>query len=285
MLSHDLVGRYLHRLGLPRPSAPTAAALAVLHRAHVERVPYEDLEIQLGRPTTVDPVESAERIVRGRGGYCFHLNGAFSALLAALGFDVTRHLAGVQRQVDLEPVGAAGNHMALTVRTAEGPWLVDVGLGDGLYEPLPLRAGSHRQGSLRFGLTPSAVVPGGWRLEHDPAGSFRGMEFSPEPADPADFAAEHTRLSTSPESAFVQFYCTFLRNADGFEALRGCVLLQAGTAGREAREVTDEQEWFALLTDRFGLDLSDVGPEGRAALWQKVHGAHMAWKATQPAPA
>ncbi|MFD0530953.1 arylamine N-acetyltransferase family protein [Kitasatospora arboriphila] len=283
MLNPDLADRYLRRLGLPRPAAPTADALAALHRAHVERVPYEDLEIQLGRPTTVDPVESAERIVRGRGGYCFHLNGAFSALLQALGFDATRHVAGVQRQVDPEPVGAAGNHMALTVRTAEGAWLADVGLGDGLYEPLPLRTGTHRQGALRFGMAPSAVVPGGWRLEHDPQGSFRGMEFSPVPAGPEDFVREHVRLSTSPESSFVQVFCTMRRGADGFEALRGCLLVQVGAAGREDREVTDEQEWFGLLTGHFGLDLSDVPAERRAALWQQVHGAHLAWRAAEAA--
>ncbi|PBC76416.1 arylamine N-acetyltransferase [Streptomyces sp. TLI_235] len=285
MLSPDLVDRYLHRLGLPRPAAPTSAALAALHRAHVERVPYEDLEIQLGRPTTVDPVESAERIVRGRGGYCLHLNGAFSALLGALAFDVTRHVGGVQRTVDPAPVGATGSHMALTVRTEDGPWLVDVGLGDGLYEPLPLRAGEYRQGALRFGLAPSAAVPGGWRLEHDPAGSFTGMDFAPEPARPADFAAEHTRLSTSPDSAFVQFLCVFRRDAEGFEALRGCVLVRAGAEGREVREVTGEQEWFGLLTGRFGLDLADVPPAGRTALWQRVHAVHLAWKAAEAARA
>ena len=112
--------------------------------------------------------------MRGRGGYCFHLNGAFSALLGSLGFDVTRHVGGVQRAADPAPVGAVGNHMALTVRTADGPWLVDVGLADGPHEPLPLRAGRYRQGPFEYGLAPSAVVPGGWRFEHDPAGAFPG---------------------------------------------------------------------------------------------------------------
>jgi len=43
----------------------------------------------------IDPLGSARRILGGRGGYCYHLNGAFSALLAWLGVDVSRHLAGV----------------------------------------------------------------------------------------------------------------------------------------------------------------------------------------------
>src|SRR5215831_4615258 len=94
--SIDVAG-YLRRLRLPElaGAAPSAESLFALHRAHAELVPYETLEIWLGRPTTVDPVESVARILRGRGGYCFHLNGAFSALLTVLGYRVTRHLGGV----------------------------------------------------------------------------------------------------------------------------------------------------------------------------------------------
>lgn len=140
---------YLRRLTLPDPGPPSAQALRALHAAHVERVAYEALEIQLGRPTTLDPHESAERIVaRRRGGYCYHLNGAFSLLLAGLGYDVVWHRAGVQNHADPGPVGAGiANHLTLTVHGLPAPdcpsgdWLVDVGLGDALHGPLPLRAG------------------------------------------------------------------------------------------------------------------------------------------------
>jgi len=93
----DVAG-YLARLGVPRPERPDAAWLSLAHRAHMARVPYENLEIQLERTTSVDPVEAIARIVRGRGGYCFHLNGAFGLLLACLGYQVTRHLADVRGQ-------------------------------------------------------------------------------------------------------------------------------------------------------------------------------------------
>jgi arylamine N-acetyltransferase len=71
------VADYLARLGLDGIGPPSAGALAELQARHLERVVFENLEIQRGRPTTVDYAESAARIVkRGRGGYCFHLNGA-----------------------------------------------------------------------------------------------------------------------------------------------------------------------------------------------------------------
>ncbi|WP_281066780.1 arylamine N-acetyltransferase family protein [Streptomyces inhibens] len=167
MLSASKTQQYLRRLGLPAPRAPSVAGLFALHRAHVEQVPYETLEIQLGRPTTVDPYESADRIMRGRGGYCYHLNGAFATLLTTLGYEVQWHVAGLQPDAGM-PAGANGNHVALTVECEGRTWFADVGLADALHEPMPLREGTYQQGLMTFGLRPSAAEPGGWRFDHDP---------------------------------------------------------------------------------------------------------------------
>ena len=68
---------YLAHIGASVAAPPSLEALADLQARHLERVVFENLEIQRGRRTTVDYAESAARIVkRGRGGYCFHLNGA-----------------------------------------------------------------------------------------------------------------------------------------------------------------------------------------------------------------
>src|SRR5215210_3583826 len=86
---------YLERLGL-EAEAPSVEALFRIHRAQVERVPYETLWIHLGETWGVDLSESTQRVATTRrGGYCFHLNGALSELLLALGYDVTRHVGGV----------------------------------------------------------------------------------------------------------------------------------------------------------------------------------------------
>ncbi|MGW4652155.1 arylamine N-acetyltransferase [Kitasatospora sp. NPDC004289] len=280
-LPEPLVAGYLAHLGAERPSHPTVAALFALHRAHVERVPYETLDIQIGRRTTIDPADAARRIAAGRGGYCFHLNGAFGALLTSLGYDVRRHVGGVQNTPE-DPAGANANHLVLTVRCEGREFLVDVGLGDALHEPLPLREGTYRQAPLALGLAPSAAEPGGWRLAHDPLGSFTGMDFRPGPAVTADFLEQHERLSTSPESPFVQVSTVLRREAEALDALRGCVRVRTGADGvRTVTEVADRQAWFALLTGPFGLVLD--GPEGldeaeRDRLWAKVHGGHTAWK-------
>jgi N-hydroxyarylamine O-acetyltransferase len=270
---------YLRRLGLDQAGPPSAARLHALHRAHVERVPYEAIEIQLACATTVDPYESAARIVnRRRGGYCYHLNGAFSLLLARLGYDVIWHRGGVQPLSAPEPVGATGNHLALTVHglpsddNPHGSWLVDAGLGDALHAPLPLIAGTYHQGPFTYELQPSTAEPGGWRFEHDPRGSFIGMDFRPTPATTKDFKERHQYLSTSPDSPFVQTCSVQRRDATGVDVLTGCVLKRLPR--EDAVMLDDEQAWFDALHEVFGLPLDDID---RARLWRRVKAAHGEW--------
>ncbi|MEN3539927.1 arylamine N-acetyltransferase [Microbispora sp. ZYX-F-249] len=281
-LAPDRVAAYLRRLGVERPARPTLPALRALHRAHVERVPYETLDVQLGRPTTVNPLDSAERVLRGRGGYCVQLNGAFTALLTALGYDVTWHRAGVQGSAAAPPSSADhAPHLAPTVTLDGEVWLTDVGLGDGLYEPVPLTAGEHTQGPFTFRLGPSQVEPGGWRFDHDPRGAIAGMDIETEPADEDDFARWHGYLCTSPESRLVRAAVVMRRDAVGADCLTGCVLRRIEGTGRSVRELTGADEWFGVLEDVFGLDLTDLDPAERAALWTKVRTAHEAWRAAR----
>jgi N-hydroxyarylamine O-acetyltransferase len=286
----DVAG-YLERLGLDDSLRPDIYTLRAVHAAHVERVAYEVLWIWGGEAASIstNPHDAAERIVRRHcGGYCYHLNGALSLLLAELGFDVVWHRAGVQGGDEPEPPGAdRANHLALTVHglptdeSPSGDWLVDVGLGDALHEPLPLRAGLYEQGPFRVELRPSDMEPGGWRFEHDPKGSFAGMDFRPTRATEADFAARHVFLSTSPESGFVRVCSVQRRDATGVDSLRGCVLnrLDSTTHSDNGSGGTLEtsREWYEALADIFGLPMTDVSPGYREQLWQRVRRAHDAW--------
>ncbi|MFC4115298.1 arylamine N-acetyltransferase family protein [Nonomuraea zeae] len=278
---------YLHRLGLPKLlDAPTSAEnLRALHVAHVEQVPYEALEIWLGRATTVDPAESAGRIIRGRGGYCYHLNGAFSELARALGYDVTRHVGGVQSRGG-EP-GITANHLVLTARglpsedNPGGEWLVDLGLGDALHEPLPLVAGTYTQGPFTYVLRPSEIAPGGWRFVHDPSGSFEGMDFGLAPTGMSAFTEMHRHLTTSPTSGFVRVATIQRRDAYGVDTLRG---LQLSRIGHGASSVTlsSARDYYAALEDIFRLPLDDVSAAEKDKLWGRLHDAHEAWLAGDP---
>lgn len=267
---------YLDRLGLAeQPLPPTPSTLTELHRAHVERITYECLDHHIPRRTPLAAQDSITRLARGRGGYCFHLNGAFAALLTHLGFAVSSHRAAVRHAGGglLE----AGHHLALTVDVGGEFFLADVGLGDGIHDPLPLREGPHKQGPFTYTLTRTSA---GWRFTHDPRGSFHSFEFESGTASlPEDFAEIHEWFATSPESGFVRTLTAQRRDATGIDMLRGCVLRRVDADGETRREIDTSEEWYATLTGLFRLDLSDLDAATRAHLWTKTRTAHEAWRA------
>ncbi|MGB8381557.1 MAG: arylamine N-acetyltransferase [Dermatophilaceae bacterium] len=271
-----LVTAYLHRLGVPDPGAPSAEALRRLHIAHVERIPYETIGIALGRPVGIAPEQSVARIVAGWGGYCYHLNGAFSWLLGQLGYAVQRHLGGVQTPGRKAP-GPNGNHLALTVALDGQSWLVDVGLGLGLHEPLPLRPGEHTQGPFTVELSRSSLTEG-WRLEQDRRiDVFYGMDFADSPATMADFQAKHIQLSTDPRSGFVAWVSVQRRTADAAWALKNLVLTRYDGEQAAARDLDSPGALWETL-DRFHFTPPDLTDVERDALWDRLWAAHREWR-------
>lgn len=270
-----MIEAYLRRLGVPRRT-PSAAYLHELHRAHVARIPYTNLEILLGRPGKVTPEHALRQITTGRGGYCFHLNGAFSELLRALGFTVTLH----RGYVVSDPAAAETdlNHLALLVHGLpdeahpDGTWLADTGLGDALHDPLPLRAGEHPQGPFRYALVDTLHAEPGWRLRHDPSGSFAACDIAAAPAELGDFAAAHEHLSTSPRSPFTGLFSVQRRTADGVQILRSCVLTTHDAAGRREEHVATRTAWRQALADVYGLADDELD-----RLWPSVATAYEKW--------
>ena len=257
-----------------------AAVLASLARAHVMRVPYENVDIYRGQPPGIEPLSCVERVLGGRGGYCYHLNGALITLLEWLRVDVSRHVSGVQGRAVAVAPGPNGNHLGVTARTPDGSeWLVDAGLGDGPAEPLPLVWGTYEQEGFTYRLQPSSFDPDGWRFEHDPHGAFAGADFSRAEATTGQFLSMHDELSTSPTSGFVRV-ATVLRRVDGgTETLRGGVYSMITPSHTESRDVDSEGDWWGIVIDGFGLAYGDLPRDERARVWRSVRSAHEAWDA------
>ncbi|HYO84850.1 MAG TPA: arylamine N-acetyltransferase [Dermatophilaceae bacterium] len=280
------VAAVLHRLrasGAAEPLTDLPDRVEALHRLHrrfVEVVPYENLDIVLGRPAGIDPATSLAAIRSGRGGYCYHLNGAFARLLEELGYPVTRHVGGVQGPNGCPHVN--GNHLALTVRAGGKDWIVDVGLSDCLYEPLPLAVGEYRQGPFSYRVDRSEASPGGWRVRHDTKGSFVAMDFAAAPARQEDFAGMHAHLSRDPRSPFVRTLCVARRIEAGADVLRSLTL--ATVRDDVTRTVLDRREdWFAALGDVFGLARTLWSRADQDNLWAIAVEQHAAFLASRRA--
>ncbi len=146
------IAAYLNRVGYTGPAEPTPDVLRELHRCHMLTVPFENLDIGLGRKIVCDEAAFVRKIVdRRRGGFCYELNGAFAGLLRGLGFKVTLLSACVPRGDGTD--GPEFDHLTLRVDLDE-PWLADVGFGDSFTEPLRLIVGAEEvQGERRFRIT------------------------------------------------------------------------------------------------------------------------------------
>jgi arylamine N-acetyltransferase len=294
VLPDELVSAYLDRLGLTRDDVgaggpPTLDGLRRLMSAHCARIVYENIDIVRGCPPGIDPEATARRFVSGRGGYCYLLNGGFSALLASLGYGVTRHVGAVWRPGGLGNGSASeawGRHLALTVELDGQDWFVDVGLGDALYEPVALPVERDTpvvldQGPFTYRLESSDEVPGAWRFVHDPVQqSFTAMDFGPVPVSMAQFAERHAFLSTSPESGFVKVLKLLRREPATAYGLTGCVLVRQDAASRDEQVLATKDEWFDAVADVFGMPLTEIDGTGRDALWQWLTVSHDAWLAT-----
>jgi arylamine N-acetyltransferase len=251
----------------------------------VESVPYETVWIHMDERLGIDPLDSFRRVAYARrGGYCYQLNGALSELLAALGYRVTRHVGGVHGP-DGPDRDSLTNHLVLVVhdlpdeRSPAGDWYVDAGLGDGLYEPLPMVPGTYEQGPMRFVLSPTDDGIGDWHFTHDATGSFGGMSFRLPPVAMDAFTTRHTFLSTSPASSFAGVVTAQLRQARGTTILRGCVLTQRVDDVSQTETVARRDAWFELLGDVFAIS-PDAPPAALDALWVRVANAHEAWVTT-----
>ncbi|WP_169082294.1 arylamine N-acetyltransferase family protein [Paenibacillus sp. PL91] len=281
-LTREEIKAYLERIGIADIKAPTKSYLYELHKAHVKHISWQTIDIFAGKPAAIDYRDSISLILNGRSGYCFHLNGAFSLLLRSLGYKVNLHRAGVQ------PLGTEprinGFHLGVTVTLTNDQledeiWIVDVGLGDMPFEPLPLLAGTYQQGPFIYKVVESSVAPNGWRLEHDPLASVAGVDYDPAIIkDLEPFKPNHEHYSRSAESPWHNVFIVKNRHETGSNELRGCIWIRREMNEIVKTEITNQTQWLDVLANRLGERLVNYTEEEKDELWKKVQRAHEEWK-------
>ena len=198
---------YLTRIGVDADLPPTRETLGRLHRAHTTSIPFENLEIVLGRGLPLD-VESVQRkMIRSqRGGYCFEHVGLFAAALERLGFAFAPVIGRVT--LGAEWTGRPATHALIVVEVDGARFLCDVGFGRGPLEPIELRDGAEvDQKGWRFRLA-SAPVGDMFGTERWMLSQFDGEwverhVFTLAPQTPIDYRVGNHFVSTSPRSPFV----------------------------------------------------------------------------------
>jgi len=267
---------YFDRIGYRGSDAPNFVTLCELMQTHIRAVPFENLDVQLGRLLTTAPENAYAKIVEGRrGGWCYEQNGLLGWMLSEMGFDVTRIAAAVLRHERGD--SAIANHLCLIVRCADSPqnWLVDVGFGGGLIRPIELAEGDYEQAPFRLGLR--RIEGNCWRFWEELGDGEFSYDFAARPADETLLGNKCEYLQSDPESGFVLNLVVQLRTRNRHLSLRGRVF-QVGTAnGIETELLTSVEKLQEKLTDVFDLHVPEV-----TDLWPKIAARHEALFREEP---
>jgi len=249
---------YLQRIHYRGSLQPTAATLQALHLAHLYTVPFENLDISLGRFILLDEERLFGKIVQQhRGGFCYELNGLFSLLLKALGFDVT-YLSASDANAD-GSYAPEFDHLVLLIKTPADPisaWLADVGWGDTFRQPLKATTTAEQQ---QDGRAYWLEALGEQRLlwQREPGGEReRQYRFTFHPRRFDEFEPMCRYHQTSPESSFTRRRICTMAIPGGRLTLADSRLITTLDGRRSERSVSDGEEYNRLLLDLFGITLA-----------------------------
>lgn len=251
------VNSYLERIGYSRLVKPDVDTLHGLHYVHLLSIPFENLDIRLGNPISLDERALWDKIVvRKRGGFCYELNGLFAWLLKQIGYEVT-YLNGRVYNDDGE-YGREFDHLTLMVGTAENSarWLADVGFGDSFLWPLKMNFSEEQAQGLRtWRLEETEDGIDLWRREYD--GTWTPQYFFDLQARkfPDDYQNSCQYHQTSPNSSFARESVTSRATSEGRITLDTNYLTRTKNGRKVKRTVNNEGEYESLLKIHFGIEL------------------------------
>lgn len=266
---------YLARIDMPARPTVDAAGLSRLQRQHRLAIPFENLDVMLGRGIAIDGDAVFAKLVEARrGGYCFEHNRLFLDALVALGFEARPLLARVW-------LGAAGvpplTHVLSLVEADGRAWIADAGFG-GSYAPvMPMEDGAEAEAPDGAAFRLTRGEPHGWTLSRrGPAASTDGRvagdaddrqpqySFTLAPAHDADLAMSNWWSQSAPASRFTQAPIASIVLPHGFATLAGRRYRRSAAGQVSEGEIVDPRVYRMRLGLLFGIQLS---PEEAGALF------------------
>lgn len=249
---------YFDRIGYVE-GGTDSERLRRVHRAHITHIPFEALDVYNGKTLSLKPEDLFDKMVtRGRGGYCFEMNGLFCAMVREMGIPIY----GVLARIAMAP-GAFGAHThRMNIAEADGArWVCDVGYGGDCFTvPLRLEPGLEQ---TAYGTTYRIVK--GEKVQYSvqilrEEGFTDMLGFDDIPALPEDFELSNFYTNCHPTSGFRNFLMLNRFTEEGRYSLFNLSLNTVDASGPHRREVPWE-ELPRVLEDCFGLkDMPDRPP-------------------------
>jgi N-hydroxyarylamine O-acetyltransferase len=257
---------YLARIAYRGPRGATPAVLRAIHAHHARAIPYENLDVLLGRLIRLDLASIERKLVHERrGGYCFEQNYLLAAALRALGFRITPCISRVRWQVPPDVV-TPPVHLVLLVDCADGRLLADVGFGSmSLIEPLAFELDREQAVAVeprRLVALPrdgAAIRAGGLACAHQVRLGDTWHDvyyFSVDEVPAIDVELANWFTCTHPQSRF-KLNLILARAGDGcrYTIFNREFTIRHADGRADKREIGSPDELLALLAERFGIVL------------------------------
>ena len=249
---------YLARIGYGGAVEPSLAVLRAIVAAHSATIPFECIDVLLGRGIRLDLASLQRKLVMGgRGGYCFELNALLLAALRAIGFSAVGLLARVVRGMPGDAATSA-THMIVRVNLREGTYLADVGFGN-LTPTAPYRLAPDLEQTTPHETIRLVMVGPEYLLQARLGDSWENVyRISVEPRVPMDYEVANWFTASHPGSPFVS-NLVIARPRAG----QRCTLFNGRLSVRPMSGVAERSDLFTLddyrtaLPDHFGLTLDD----------------------------
>jgi N-hydroxyarylamine O-acetyltransferase len=249
---------YLNRIQYGGDVRPTLETLSAVTMAHTGNIPFENLDVVLGRPIKLDIESLQNKLVRDkRGGYCFEHGTLMAAALRVMGFEPVSHTARVT--LFFPRSQAPRTHMILSVTLAEGMFVLDPGFG-GLAPRFPVPA--------PIGSEPQPSDDRSHWLERDDRffdlriltgdKTIDAWSTTFEPENEIDFVLGNHYTSSHPDSPMCNRIMLRAYSGDSMVTAmnRDVTVRRAGEA--RTFQLADRAALRELLNDHFGFDLPAV---------------------------
>jgi N-hydroxyarylamine O-acetyltransferase len=251
---------WLRRIGYTGPRLPTLDTLRNIVAAHAHAISYESLDVLLDRPPKLDLAALQQKMIAGgRGGYCFEQNMLFRGGLRSLGFAVTSLQARVVRGLAID-AARPSFHMVLRIDLPEGAFLADVGFGNlaptaplALVPDIEQETPHETMRFVRMGDELTLQSKLGDRWEH----IYRVVLL---PRVDAEYEICNWFAASHPDSPY-RWNIIAARpgpNRTRLTLFNARLIVRHATGEAERRMLGDLAEYRSVLTDMFGLALSDA---------------------------
>lgn len=250
---------YFQRIGYDGPREPSPAVLSDIVHAHVLTIPFENLDVLLGKPIQLDAASLQQKLIHDRrGGYCLEQNGLLLLVLKAMGFEVAPLSARVKLgypRGELTP----RTHLVVRIEMEGSSWLADVGVG-GLSPTAVLKLELDRQQATPH--EPRRIVRDGDLYFHQAllAGEWEDVyQMTMEEMPLVDREVANWYTSTNPKSRFKNILMVAKAAPSGVRLtmLNDEFSVRDASGKATKTPIGSQKEMLDLLAEHFGIQLNE----------------------------